>query len=154
MRLRRLPAERVRCENGLELSPRAVAERTDVNAAIHYRVDTAEVRQQRRTVVTLLEVRHRVCARAGVRDTDGVPVWRQDASGCGECLGNVPLGPDLRHTHRTWMDEDGIAEAVKAQRVGHQMPGIRGVYAHVTEPMHRPLLETLQERWLDSGDYW
>jgi hypothetical protein len=47
-----------------------------------------------------------------------------------------------------------FAEALKAQRLGHQLPGIRGVYAHVTEPMHRPLLETLQERWLGSGDYW
>lgn len=61
---------------------------------------------------------------------------------------------DLRHTHRTWMDEDGVAEALKSQRLGHQLPGIRGVYAHVTEPMHEPLLRRLQERWLDSGGHW
>jgi integrase len=61
---------------------------------------------------------------------------------------------DLRHTHRTWMDEDGIAEPLKSQRLGHQLPGIRGVYAHVTEPMHPPLLAALQDRWLDSGGYW
>ncbi len=61
---------------------------------------------------------------------------------------------DLRHTHRTWMDEDGIAEPLKSQRLGHQLPGIRGVYAHVTEPMHPPLLSALQDRWLDSGGYW
>jgi integrase len=61
---------------------------------------------------------------------------------------------DLRHTHRTWMDEDGIAEPLKSQRLGHQLPGIRGVYAHVTEPMNQPLLTALQDRWLDSGGYW
>jgi integrase len=61
---------------------------------------------------------------------------------------------DLRHTHRTWMDEDGIAEALKSQRLGHQLPGIRGVYAHATEPMQTPLLAALQERWLDSGGFW
>lgn len=61
---------------------------------------------------------------------------------------------DLRHTHRTWMDEDGIAEALKRQRPGHQLPGIRGVSTHVTEPMHVPLLTKLQDRWLDSGGRW
>jgi integrase len=61
---------------------------------------------------------------------------------------------DLRHTHRTWMDEDGIAEALKSQRLGHQIPGIRGVYAHATEPMQTPLLAALQQRWLDSGGHW
>ena len=61
---------------------------------------------------------------------------------------------DLRHTHRTWMDEAGIAEALKSQRLGHQLPGIRGVYAHVTEPMHAPLRVALQDRWLGSGGNW
>ena len=61
---------------------------------------------------------------------------------------------DLRHSHRTWMDEDGIAEPLKSQRLGHQLLGIRGVYAHVTEPMHQPLLSALQDRWLGSGGYW
>jgi hypothetical protein len=52
------------------------------------------------------------------------------------------------------MDEDGIAEALKSQRLGHQLPGIRGVYAHVTAPMHPPLLIALQDRWLGSGGNW
>jgi hypothetical protein len=45
----------------------------------------------------------------------------------------------------------GIAEALKSQRLGHQLPGIRGVYAHVTPPMHAPLLRCLQQRWLVGG---
>jgi integrase len=65
--------------------------------------------------------------------------WRPACDGHAK-RGWQPLIPwfrfhDLRHTHRTWMDEDGIAEALKCQRLGHQLPGIRGVYAHATEPM-------------------
>ncbi|NJC69897.1 hypothetical protein HC031_09230 [Planosporangium thailandense] len=40
------------------------------------------------------------------------------------------------------------------QRLDHQLPGIRGVYAHATEPMQAPLLAALQDRWLDSGGHW
>lgn len=61
---------------------------------------------------------------------------------------------DTRHAHRTWMDEDGIPEALKCQRLGHQLIGIRGIYAHVTEPMQPPLLAALERRWYYSGGYW
>jgi integrase len=85
-------------------------------------------------------------------------IWRPACDGCPD-RGWEPIIEgfrfhDLRHTHRTWMDEDGIAEALKSQRLGHQLPGIRGVYAHATEPMQTPLLAALQQRWLDSGGYW
>jgi hypothetical protein len=52
------------------------------------------------------------------------------------------------------MDEDGIVEVLKSQRLGHRLPGIRGVYAHVTPPMHTPLLEALQRRWDENGGFW
>jgi hypothetical protein len=52
------------------------------------------------------------------------------------------------------MDEDGIAEPLKSERLGHQLPDIRDVYAHVTEPVHQPLLAALQNRWLDGGANW
>lgn len=29
---------------------------------------------------------------------------------------------DLRHTHRTWLIEDGIPEVVQARRLGHRLP--------------------------------
>lgn len=61
---------------------------------------------------------------------------------------------DLRHTHRTWMDEDNIPEAAQAHRLGHAVPGIRGVYAHVTPTMTNRLLDSLQNRWLDNGGHW
>ena len=61
---------------------------------------------------------------------------------------------DLRHTHRTWMDEDHTPEALQAHRLGHAIPGIRGVYAHATPTMTTRLLDNLQHRWLDHGGYW
>ncbi|GAA1632437.1 tyrosine-type recombinase/integrase [Saccharothrix algeriensis] len=61
---------------------------------------------------------------------------------------------DLRHAHRTWMDEDRIPEVLKNQRLGHAMPGIAGVYSHVTDAMQPALLESLQRRWQDNGARW
>lgn len=61
---------------------------------------------------------------------------------------------DLRHTHCTWMDEDHTPEVLQAHRLGHAIPGIRGVYAHVTPTMTTRLLNSLQARWLDNGGYW
>jgi integrase len=49
-----------------------------------------------------------------------------------EVSGDRWLGPPK--THRTWMDEDGIAEPLNSQRFSHQLPGIRGVHAQFTEP--------------------
>jgi integrase len=42
--------------------------------------------------------------------------------------GLTPHG--LRHSHKTWMAEDGIPEILAEQRLGHQVPGMRGLYAH------------------------
>jgi integrase len=53
---------------------------------------------------------------------------------------------DLRHTHKTWLIEDGVPEVVQAKRLGHRMPGVRGVYSHVTQPMIDALLAGLQHR--------
>jgi hypothetical protein len=38
----------------------------------------------------------------------------------------------LRHSHKTWMAEDGIPEILAEQRLGHQVPGMRGLYAHAS----------------------
>jgi hypothetical protein len=45
------------------------------------------------------------------------------------------------------MDEDGIPEILKAERMGHEMPGMHGVYGHVTPAMRANLKAALQERW-------
>jgi integrase len=45
--------------------------------------------------------------------------------------GLTPHG--LRHSHKTWMAEDGIPEILAEQRLGHQVPGMRGLYAPARE---------------------
>ena len=56
----------------------------------------------------------------------------------------------LRHGLQTWMDEDGIPEVLKTERMGHEMPGMHGVYGHVSPAMRANLKAALQERWENS----
>ena len=62
--------------------------------------------------------------------------------------GLTPHG--LRHGHQTWMDEDRIADVLKSERMGHEVPGMRGVYSHVNDAMRAELTMALQERWAAS----
>jgi integrase len=62
--------------------------------------------------------------------------------------GLTPHG--LRHSHRTWMAEDGIPEILAEQRLGHEVPGMRGLYAHASERMRDDLKHALQARWEES----
>jgi integrase len=67
----------------------------------------------------------------------------------------LPIKPGLtvhglRHGHKTWMAEDGIPEILAEQRLGHQVPGIRGLYAHASDRMRDDLKQALQTRWEDS----
>jgi hypothetical protein len=48
------------------------------------------------------------------------------------------------------MDEARIADALKSERMGHEVPGMRGVYGHVSPAMRDELQAALQERWEDS----
>ncbi len=63
-------------------------------------------------------------------------------------LGLTPHG--LRHSHKTWMAEDGIPEILAEQRLGHEVPGMRGLYAHASGRMREDLKAALQARWEDS----
>ena len=45
------------------------------------------------------------------------------------------------------MTEDGIPEIVQALRLGHTIPGMRGVYTHVSDTMRTDLKQALQARW-------
>ena len=67
----------------------------------------------------------------------------------------LPIKPGLtvhglRHSHKTWMAEDGIPEILAEQRLGHQVPGMRGLYAHTSDRMRDDLKQALQARWEDS----
>lgn len=53
----------------------------------------------------------------------------------------------LRHGHKAWLDEDGHNKFAVESRMGHEVPGVAGVYSSVTVPMERAIMKTLQERW-------
>lgn len=59
---------------------------------------------------------------------------------------------DLRHTQETWLSEDGVPKKARDKRLGHKTPGIEGVYNHVTEPMKRQILDSLEARWATAAD--
>jgi integrase len=59
---------------------------------------------------------------------------------------------DLRHTHKTWMIEDDIPEIAQARRLGHRLPGVRGIYSHVTPTMIARITNSLQARWQASRE--
>jgi hypothetical protein len=46
--------------------------------------------------------------------------------------------------------EDGIPEVLKTERMGHEMPGMHGIYGHVSPAMRANLKAALQERWENS----
>ena len=64
-----------------------------------------------------------------------------------------PIRPGLtfhgtRHSHKTWMIDDGIPEIAQALRLGHVMPDkVQETYSHVAAAVEARLLQRLQERW-------
>ena len=108
--------------------------------------------------------RCQVCGRAWPRRLDGTLIaharrGRDRCLGAGQApaedmavaswlpvlRGVTPHG--LRHGLQTWMDEDRIPEVLKTERMGHEMPGMHGVYGHVSPAMRNDLKAALQERW-------
>ena len=107
------------------------------------------------------------CERACLRRKDGTLIAHADHE-CGRCPGSwqqpaedqtlaswlpvlrglTPHG--LRHGLQTWMDEDGIPGVLKTERMGHEMPGMHGIYGHVSPAMRADLTAALQERWETS----
>jgi integrase len=105
------------------------------------------------------------CGRALPRRADGTlighagPATRERCPGSGQLPGPdatlatwLPILRDLtphglRHGLQTWMDEDGIPEVLKTERMGHEMPGMHGVYGHVSPGMRATLKAALQARW-------
>lgn len=53
----------------------------------------------------------------------------------------------LRHGAKAWLDEDGHSKFAVESRMGHEVPGVEGVYSSVTVPMERAIMKSLQERW-------
>lgn len=55
-----------------------------------------------------------------------------------------------RHTHATWLTEDGVSEVARRARLGQKMKGIARVYDHVTPVMRKQVLDVMEARWLGS----
>ncbi|WP_407653732.1 tyrosine-type recombinase/integrase [Actinoplanes oblitus] len=59
---------------------------------------------------------------------------------------------DLRHTHKTWMIEDGVPEVAQAKRLGHRLPGVRGIYSRVSPAVEQRLVDGPRKRWQATGE--
>ncbi|MCC9738334.1 tyrosine-type recombinase/integrase [Streptomyces sp. MNU89] len=65
----------------------------------------------------------------------------------------APVAPGLtfhglRHSHKTWLIEDGVPEVAQARRLGHAMQNkIDDVYSHVATSVEERLLRHLEARW-------
>ncbi|MDT0547736.1 tyrosine-type recombinase/integrase [Streptomyces lonegramiae] len=54
----------------------------------------------------------------------------------------------LRHSHKTWLIEDGVPEVAQARRLGHTMEDKNDdVYSHVAASIDARLLAGLETRW-------
>jgi integrase len=79
-------------------------------------------------------------------------IWRPACDGDPE-RNRPPILPGavfhgLRHFHKTLLDETGLPDVIVYERMGHHMPGVGGVYSHVTDTMRRQLIDELQACWV------
>jgi hypothetical protein len=102
------------------------------------------------------------CGQSGLLRLDGTLVQHKAAGGVCPGTGQQPreaapaswlpvrrgLSPHgLRHGHQTWLDDLGVQEMLKSERMGHEIPGMAGVYGHVMPEWRARLRTQLQERW-------
>lgn len=63
-----------------------------------------------------------------------------------------------RHWHKEMLDEDGHPEIATETRMGHEVAGVRGLYANLTPAMELRIAEMLQARWerftKEEGSEW
>ena len=60
---------------------------------------------------------------------------------------------DLRHTHETWLIEDGVPRILRLVRLGHKRKDVDDLYSHVTDVMVDQMLKALQHRWEHDGGW-
>ena len=54
----------------------------------------------------------------------------------------------LRHSHKTWLIDDGMPEIAQARRLGHHLPNrVVETYSHVAADLNHRLLTGLERRW-------
>jgi integrase len=81
---------------------------------------------------------------------DGVDVDRPDSAAYASAILPTFTFHEGRHTHSTWLTEDGVPEVARRARLGHKMKGMARVYDHVTPTMQRQIIGVLEARWLAS----
>jgi integrase len=65
----------------------------------------------------------------------------------------VPIRPGLtfhglRHSHKTWLIDDGMPEIAQSRRLGHHLPNrVVETYSHVAADLNQRLLDGLERRW-------
>jgi hypothetical protein len=104
--------------------------------------DAVRLRLNGTTVIYKAKDEH--CPGGGQQPSDDASLacWLPDKDG---------LTPhSMQHSHKTWMAEDGIPEILAEQRLGHDVPGMRGLYAHVSQRMREELTAALHIRWEES----
>lgn len=84
------------------------------------------------------------CTGTGVGPAADVPV----ASWAPLVGGLTPHG--LRHGHQPMMDNAGIHYVLQSERMGHEVPGMRGTYAHPTPEMRAQLMAALPQLWEEA----
>lgn len=60
---------------------------------------------------------------------------------------------DLRHTHETWLIEDGVPRILRLMRLGHKRKDTDDIYSHVTNMIVQEMLAALQRRWEQDGGW-
>jgi integrase len=110
--------------------------------------------------------RCRDCARSTELKLDGTLIRHKN--GDDECPGSLqlpaeppplanwlPLLPGLtehgqRHGHQVTLDDLNVRYVLQADRMGHEVPGMRGVYSHIAPEWRADLTDGLQRLWEDS----
>jgi hypothetical protein len=67
----------------------------------------------------------------------------------------LPLLPGLtehgqRHAHQVMLDDLNIRYVLQAERMGHEVPGMRGIYTHIAPEWRVDLVGGLQRTWEES----
>jgi integrase len=108
------------------------------------------------------------CGRSHRRRVDGTLINHRLGKGDETCPGSgqqpaadlavatwLPLVPGLtphglRHAHQTWLEDADVHYFLISERMGHEIPGMRGTYGHVTPAMREEAMAVLQELWQES----
>jgi hypothetical protein len=140
--LRPLPGERF--DTSTTLWPRGTPHLVSTDGTGHCPLCGRAVKLRRDGTAVTHKTEDEHCPGSGQQPRDDAPLacWLPVRGGL------TPHG--LRHSHKTWMAEDGIPEILAEQRLGHDVPGMRGLYAHASQRMREELTAASQARWEES----